>query len=155
MRKDKKAKVKGKLKKGQASIELLGVIGFIFFLLLPLIFISYSKANEISIYSSIEKEKELLTLLSAMIESVSYSPHSNITKTLYFPEYVESITFKNTKFKDKEKGEIVIKDKLGNEIVGLVNAKLKEKPCNIQEGTLQVVVSNNNGEVEVYIKGIC
>ncbi len=122
--------------KGQVSVEILSIVGFVLFLFIPLILISLSKANEIEWNSVMEKETHVLREMTTSAESVfTSSDETSIKRNIFFPDsvtglyadYIEDVSGFHGSY-------IVIEDKYGNQISDYTPARV-EVEAELNPGT--------------------
>ncbi len=75
----------GKVKRGQLSIELLAILGFMLALITPAIFFAYTKSMQVSQGFAYEKATETLERLSHTIAMVASSEGSSVRMRIEVP----------------------------------------------------------------------
>ena len=150
---------KNKKIKGQVSVEILSIVGFVLFLFIPLILVSLSKANEIEWNSVMEKETYVLRELTTSAESVfTSSDGTSIKKTIFFPDSVVSLRSETLESGSDFYGSyLILEDKYGNQITDYTPARI-EVDANLNPGTNSlagyqkiIIEKKNDGGVEKVI----
>ncbi|MCX8202439.1 MAG: hypothetical protein N3G74_01380 [Candidatus Micrarchaeota archaeon] len=82
-----------RFKKGQVAFETILIVGFIFLLLIPLLFILFSRAVSIQDeLATIETSRSLFTLSSAVDSVGVLGPNNSITVEVSFPSNIKNVS---------------------------------------------------------------
>lgn len=132
--------------KGQVSMELMGIIALILFLFIPLIYLAYSKANEVN-YNANEKRASIaLSQLAGAINMLS--ENSSMRLTLSLPK--STITYASS-------GTIhqLVLTTQSDEFVELVDVdvELQPSPITINEGTHTFLITRGKDKATVRLEG--
>lgn len=101
------------MNKGQVSVELMVVIGFIIMLFIPLIMLIYYKASELNTDIEGLESRLLVSKLAFISNSLGYMGDVNSLKAEFLlPEKVRSLEFKRL----GQGGEVLITLKDGSQI---------------------------------------